>query len=264
MTLARELISRTRISKLLAGYRDQPRADLDAIELTLIQISHLIIDLPEIVELDINPLLADDKGVVALDARIAIQPATLSGAERLAIRPYPQELEESIALPSGRKLLIRPIRPEDEPAHYELFKHFTPDDIHFRFFGMVKQFPHSEMARFTQIDYDREMAFVATGENEPGKSETLGVVRAIAEPNNQSGEFAIIVSSDLKGQGLGRALLEKIIRYCQAKGLQELVGEVLADNQAMLNLAQSLGFERHSTTESEIIQVKLQLQKVRT
>ena len=264
LTLARELISRTRISKLLAGYRDQPRADLDAIELTLIQISHLIIDLPEIVELDINPLLADDKGVVALDARIAIQPTTLSGAERLAIRPYPQELEESIALPSGRKLLIRPIRPEDEPAHYELFKHFTPDDIHFRFFGMVKQFPHSEMARFTQIDYDREMAFVATDENEPGKSETLGVVRAIAEPNNRSAEFAIIVSSDLKRQGLGRVLLEKIIRYCRAKGLQELVGEVLADNQAMLNLSQSLGFERHSTIESEIIQVKLQLQKVRT
>ncbi len=260
LTLARELISRTRISKLLEGYRDQPRADLDAIGLTLIQISQLIIDIPEIIELDINPLLADDKGVIALDARIAIEPTTLSGAARLAIRPYPQELEESSALPSGRQLLIRPIRPEDEPAHYELFKHFTPDDIRFRFFGMVRQFPHSEMARFTQIDYDREMAFVATGKNERGQPETFGVVRAIAEPNNQSAEFAIIIRSDMKGQGLGRVLLEKIIRYCRAKGLQELVGEVLADNTAMLNLAKSLGFERHPTSDSEVIQVKLLLQ----
>ena len=255
--LARELISRTRISKLLEGFRDQSRADLDAIRLTLIQISQLIIDIPEIVELDINPLLADDKGVVGLDARIAIVPTTLSGAARLAIRPYPQELEEAIALPSGRQLLIRPIRPEDEPAHYELFKHFTPDDIHFRFFGMVQKFPHSEMARFTQIDYDREMTFIATGKNEQGQLETLGVVRASAEPNNQSAEFAIIVRSDLKGQGLGYILLEKIIRYCRDKGLQELVGEVLADNTAMLNLAQSFGFERHPTTESEVVRVIL-------
>ncbi|MBE9045482.1 GNAT family N-acetyltransferase [Pleurocapsales cyanobacterium LEGE 10410] len=263
LTLARELISRTRISKLLEGYRDQLRADLDAVELTLIQISQLIIDIPEITELDINPLLADDKGVVALDARIAIEPTTLSGAARLAIRPYPQELEEAIALPSGRQLLIRPIRPEDEPAHYELFKHFTPDDIRFRFFGMVRQFPHSEMARFTQIDYDREMAFVATGKNERGQLETLGVVRAIAEPNNQSAEFAIIVRAELKRQGLGRVLLEKIIRYCRAKGLQELEGEVLADNTAMLSLAQSLGFERDRTRDSKVVQVKLQLQENR-
>ena len=197
-------------SAILEGFRDQPRAELDAIRLTLIQISQLIIALPEIVELDINPLLADARGVVALDARIAIQLTTLSGAARLAIRPYPQELEESSALPSGSQLLSRPIRPEDEPAHYELFRHFTPDDIRFRFFGMVREFPHSEMARFTQIDYDREMAFVAIGKNERGQPETFGVVRAIAEPNNRSAEFAIIVRAELKRQGLGRTLLDNL------------------------------------------------------
>ena len=259
--LARELISRTRISRLLEGFRDQPPADLDALQLTLIQISQLIIDLPEITELDINPLLADDKGVVVLDARIAIEPTSRSGTARLAIRPYPQELEESLTLPSGRQLLIRPIRPEDEPAHYELFKHFTPEDIRFRFFRMVKQFPHSEMARFTQIDYEREMAFIATDNKEKRHPETFGVVRAVAAPNNQSAEFAIIVRSDWKRQGLGRALLEKIIRYCQEKGLQELVGEVLTQNTAMLNLVQSFGFERHLTRDPEVVKVKLQLQE---
>lgn len=151
------------------------------------------------------------------------------------------------------------IRPEDEPAHYKLFRHFTPDDIRFRFFGMVREFPHSEMARFTQIDYDREMAFVATDTNEQGQSETMGVVRAIADPDNHWAEFAIIVRSDLKGQGLGRILLEKIISYSRAKGLKELVGEVLADNIAMLNLAKSFGFKVNRTTESAIVQAKLTL-----
>lgn len=130
MTLADALISRTRIARLLHGYRDEPKANLEQIKLTLIQISQLIIDIPEIQELDINPLLADSNGVLALDARIRIQPAQQSGSERLVICPYPKELEEIISLQSERKVLMPPIRPEDEPAHYELFKHFTPEDIH--------------------------------------------------------------------------------------------------------------------------------------
>jgi acetyltransferase len=119
------------------------------------------------------------------------------------------------------------------------------------------------MARLTQIDYEREMAFVATDRNERGQSETLGVVRAIADPDNQLAEFAIIVRSDLKGQGLGRALLEKMIRYCREQGLKELAGEVLADNIAMLNLAKSFGFERHRTTEPEVVQLRLPLKSDR-
>lgn len=258
-TLADELLSRTRIARLLRENRDRATANLDAIRLTLIEISQLIVDLPEIVELDINPLLADERGVIALDARIAIESATLPGSARLAIRPYPRELEEYVALRSGRKLLIRPIRPEDEPAHYELFEHFSPEDIRFRFFRMVKPFPHSEMARFTQIDYDREMAFIATNADDQNHPETLGVVRAIADPDNQSAEFAIIVRSDLKRQGMGRALLEKMIRYCRDKGIKELVGEILADNVAMLALAKSLGFERHPTEDPDLVAVRLRL-----
>jgi acetyltransferase len=260
-TLADELLSRTRIARLLRENRDRATADLNAIRLTLIQISQLIVDIPEIVELDINPLLADERGVIALDARIAIEPATRSGPARLAIRPYPRELEEYVVLRSGRKLLIRPIRPEDEPAHYELFQHFSPEDIRFRFFRMVKPFPHSEMARFTQIDYDREMAFIATDADDQNHPETLGVVRAIADPDNQSAEFAIIVRSDLKRQGMGRALLEKTTRYCREKGVKELVGEILADNAAMLGLAKSLGFERHPTEDPDVVAVRLRLQE---
>ncbi|MEO0377198.1 MAG: acetate--CoA ligase family protein, partial [Cyanobacteria bacterium P01_A01_bin.17] len=135
MTLADELISRTRIARLLQCYRDQPGANLNALRLTLLQISQLIIEIPELVELDINPLLADEQGVVALDARIAVQPADQSGPARLAIRPYPQRLEETLTLRSGRRVLVRPIRPEDEPAHYEMFEHFTPEDLRFRFFN---------------------------------------------------------------------------------------------------------------------------------
>ncbi|MEM9569145.1 MAG: GNAT family N-acetyltransferase [Cyanobacteria bacterium P01_E01_bin.34] len=259
VTLARELMSRTRVSRLLHGYRDRPAADNKAIELTLIQISQLIIDIPEIVELDINPLLADDNGVLALDARIAIAPATQAGTDRLAIRPYPVELEESIQLRSGRKLLLRPIRPEDEPAHYGLFEHLSAEDIRFRFFGMVKKFPQTEMARFTQIDYDREMAFIALVEDEPENNKTLGVVRAITDFENERAEFAIVVRTDMKGQGLGHALLKKMIRYCRDRGYKDMMGEVLANNKAMLNLARSCGFASHPSPEPDIVEVLLQL-----
>lgn len=216
-------------------------------------------DIPETGELDIKPLLADSQRALALDARVVLQPTAQSRADRLEIRPYPKELEETISLPSGRKVLLRPIRPEDEPAHYEMFKHFTPEDIHFRFFGMVRQYPHSEMARFTQIDYDREMAFIATETSASGVSQTLGVVRAIADPDNNTAEFAIIVRAELKGQGLGQALLEKIIRYCRHRGIQELVGELLADNQPMLKLAEKVGFKRKHTNDLSVISVTLLL-----
>lgn len=259
MHLAGELMSRTRVFNLLKGYRDRPPADLDAIRLTLIQVSQLIIDIPQVVELDINPLFADDKGVLALDARINLAPARVSGAQRLAIRPYPRELEEWVELANGRRVLLRPIRPEDEPAHKAFLDQLSPEDIRFRFFGLVRFYEHSQIARFTQIDYDREMAFIATVRNAQGESETLGVVRAVTDPNNVRAEFAIVVRSDIKGQGLGRALLAKMIHYCRARGTRELVGQVLRDNTAMLNLATSLGFTERPLPEGNVVEVTLSL-----
>jgi len=238
--LARDLISRTRISRLLAGYRDRPAADLGAISRTLIQLSHLVADIPEIVDLDINPLLADDQGVIALDARIVVARTDAAGLDRFAIRPYPEELEEWISW-QGRKVLLRPIKPEDGAQHVEFFNALDPDDIRYRIFMRIRELPRSQLARLTQIDYDREMAFIAVGEREPGRFETLGVVRGIADPDNVTAEFAIIVRSDLKGQGLGPILLKKLIDYCRSRGTKEIVGEALADNQRVIGLVRHFG-----------------------
>lgn len=259
MILARELISRTRISRLLAGYRDRPPVDQDAICLALIQISQIMADIPEIVELDINPLFADEQGVLALDARIRVKSTTVSGPERFAIRPYPQKLEEWVNL-DGQRVLLRPIRPEDEPQHAEFFRSLKPEDVRFRFFGQVRQFPHSQLARYTQIDYDREMSFVAVAEDEQGNKDTLGEVRAVADPDNIRAEFAIVVRSDIKGHGLGSVLLEKMIRYCRERDTTELHGETVPQNERMLNLAKDLGFELKRSTDGQTVQLNLKLQ----
>ncbi|KPJ80680.1 MAG: GCN5 family acetyltransferase, partial [Gammaproteobacteria bacterium SG8_30] len=172
MALAAELVGRTRVARLLDGIRGRPASDRRGIELTLVKLSQLISDLPEVVELDINPLLAHAHGVVALDARVRVERAATKGTQRFAIRPYPKHLETTIEF-EGRSLLLRPIRPEDRPRHETFLAKNTPADMHARFFRMVRQLPASEMARFTQIDYEREMAFIAVGENEQGVEETL-------------------------------------------------------------------------------------------
>ena len=248
--LARELISRTRVSKLLAGYRDRLPADLSAISRTLIQVSHLIADIPQIVELDINPLLADDHGVLALDARMRVAASAAGGVDRFAIRPYPEELEEWISW-QGRRVLLRPIKPEDGTQHVEFFNALDPEDVRYRVFMRMRELQRPQLARLTQIDYDREMAFIATSEREPGRFETLGVARAIADPDNISAEFAIIVRSDIKGRGLGSILFGKLIAYCRSRGTRELVGEALVENHRMTALVRRFGgsvaFSEHGT-----------------
>lgn len=234
--LARDLISRTRVAAQLAGYRDRPAADRKAIELTLLRTAQLLAEVPEIAELDINPLLADEQGVIALDARVRIVPAQGSGVSRFAIRPYPNDLEQTTTV-AGEALLIRPIRPEDEAEFKSLVSESAAEDIYFRFFHLVRELPHSQLARFTQIDYDREMAFIAVR-----RGEILADVRAVADPDNQLAEFAILVRSDWAGKGLGHALLSKLIAYCRARGTIQLFGDVLANNQRMLELAAALGF----------------------
>ncbi len=257
MNLAERLIGQTRVNALLEGYRDRPAVDRDALRLTLLKVSQMVVDLPELVELDINPLFTDEHGVLALDARMRVAPpAAADGARRLAIRPYPKGLEEVVEL-KGRKVLLRPIRPEDEPAHQEFFRQLSPDDIRFRFFGLVRSLPHSEMARFTQIDYDRDMAFIAVPED--GTGETLGVVRIATDPNNQRAEYAIIVRSDQKGQGLGTALLDKIIRYCKARGTEMIVGQVLRENHPMLSMAEHFGFRVRTPPGGDAVEVVLEL-----
>ncbi|WP_019142688.1 GNAT family N-acetyltransferase [Noviherbaspirillum massiliense] len=260
MVLAHDLVSRTRVAKLLAGYRNQPPADLDGICRTLIQISHLITDIAEIAELDINPLLADSRGVIALDARIRVAaPASATtGADRFAIRPYPEEWEELVTW-QDKPLLLRPIRPEDGASHLEFFHALTLEDVHYRAFIGIRELQPSQLARLTQIDYDREMAFVATRQREGGGTETIGVARAIADPDNVNAEFAVIVRSDLKGKGLGKMLMKKLIDYCCARGTKEMVGEALGDNKALLNMVRGLGFQVRPDPESGTMLLRLDL-----
>ena len=258
LPLARELISRTRIDRLLQSHRDRPAADIDALCLALVKVSQMIVDMPEIVELDINPLFADERGVVCIDAHMRVQ-ALAGRTSRLAIRPYPKGLEQAARLRDGRDILLRPIRPEDEPAHHALIARMSPEDLRLRFFSYVRELRHAQMARLTQVDYDREMAFIATAPDEHGEPETLGVVRTVTDPDNESAEFAVLVRSDLKGQGLGSMLMKKIIDYCRSRGTAEIKGLVLASNESMIGLARSLGFRIESGPDGDTVVARLAL-----
>ncbi len=240
MALARQLVERTRIARLLAGYRQQPAVHMDALCEVLVRVGELVSAQPEIESLDINPLLADADGVVALDARIALRSPEDGPRPELAILPYPQALEEH-AVFDGHEIMLRPIRPEDEPAHREFFSSLTDEDVRFRFFGLTRLYEHSQLARYTQIDYLREMAFIAQ-ETQTRSPRTLGAVRAVSDPDRIEAEFAIVVRSDIKGRGLGRLLLEKLVRYCRDTGIRRITGQVLQQNRRMLSLARDLGF----------------------
>jgi acetyltransferase len=261
--LARELISETRVFRLLQGYRDRPPADLDALTAALIRLSDLIVDFPEIAEVDINPLLADENGVVALDARMRIRPKDEGerAGDRLAIRPYPRELEQNFALRDGTDIFLRPIRPEDEPLLQQMFDRLSPEDIRLRFFAAITELSHSFAARLTQIDYHREMAFVALKKTEGESPEIWGVVRISADPDNERAEYAVLVRSDIKGLGLGAELMNRIIDYALSRGLQEIWGDVLDHNRRMLELARELGFEvKHLPGEPGVVRVTRRLE----
>ncbi|MFN4005359.1 MAG: GNAT family N-acetyltransferase [Hylemonella sp.] len=248
--LARALVARTRVARLLGAWRDTPEADLEELLAVLQAISQMLADLPELAELDINPLLANEEGVIALDARVRLSARCPAGAARFAIRPYPQELVEQRAW-QGRTLTLRPIRPEDEAQHLAFLQRLTPEDIRLRVFYSRRSIERSELARLVQIDYEREMAFVAVAPGPGGQEETLGVVRASVDPDNVMAEFGIIVRSDLKGQGLGRLLMDKLIAYLRARGTQRLDCDVILENQGMRRLALALGFVEQPLQEGD-------------
>ena len=260
LVLARDLVDRTRIARLLAGYRNRPAVNMDALLAALVQVSRMVSDIPEIVELDLNPLLADSKGTVVLDARMRLALADRSGStlDRLAIRPYPRELEETIEW-NGGALLLRPIRPEDGPAHLAFFDALTPDDVRYRMFVRIRELQPSQLARFTQIDYDREMAFIATRPNAQGVPETLAVGRVVADPDNITAEFAVTVRSDLKGMGLGKIMMQKLIDYCRSRGTREIVGEALPQNSRITGMVKKLGFTVKTKDEEGMREMRLVL-----
>jgi acetyltransferase len=242
-------MGRTRIDRLLRGFRDRKPAARQEIALTLVKLSRLVAELDTVAELDINPLLADSEGVLALDARIVVRRAAPGErARRFAIRPYPSELERTLERKGGR-YRIRPIQPEDEQALVHAFGRLSPDDVRMRFFAPIKRLSHEMAARLTQIDYDREMAFVLAEEVGGRAGEFMGIVRIAADPDFEKAEFAIIVLSHLQGRGIGRLLMEEIIAYARSRGIKHLFGDVLAENQRMLNLSRDLGFALKSIAE---------------
>jgi len=256
MALARELMGRTRVHRLLEGYRDRPPAALEDIAVTLVKIAQLVADLAEVVELDINPLLADAAGVLALDARIRVTRPAIGGTGRFAIRPYPSELEEMVTLPNGRAFLLRPIRPEDEPPLREGFRKLSPESVRMRFFAPLHELGHPLAARLTQIDYEREMALVLTDRGPPGQMPIYAVVRINADPDGDRAEFAITVRDDMAGQGIGTLLMRRILRYAADRGIGEVYGDVLAENERMLTLCRELGFDlRHFARDPGIVRV---------
>ncbi len=258
--LARALVSRTRVAKLLKGWRDTPPADMAAIHKTLIAISQLLADVPELAELDINPLLVNHLGVMALDARIRVSAKAAGGAANFSIQPYPAHLAETVQW-NGRTLQLRPIRPEDDEQHIEFLSHLDMEDIRMRIFYSRRTMERSELARLTQIDYTREMAFIAVATGPDGAPQTLGVARAMTDPDNISAEFGVIVRSELKGGGLGKLLMEKLLRYLRANGTQQLVATVLRENRRMLDLSRSLGFrDADVQPEHDTLAIELDLQ----
>jgi acetyltransferase len=256
LALARGLMERTRVFRLLAGYRDRPPVDLDAIALTLVKLSQLATDLDRVAEVDINPLLASPTGVVALDARIALTDRP-RGIARLAIRPYPTELERDTRLADGTDMRIRPIRPEDEPALRRAFGRLSAETIRMRFFMPLKRLTHAIAAQLTQIDYDREMAFVATDAGAASLAEIHAVARLFADPDGERGEFALVVEDSMTRRGIGKLLMQHLIQYAASRGIGVIYGDVLADNSPMLALCRQLGFRIGIPSREAVLKVSL-------
>jgi acetyltransferase len=256
LPLAHALIGRTRAAATLARFRDNPPANELAVAEALVRISQLIVDFPEIAELELNPLIADSDGVLAADAWLRLRESGDDGGG-LAITPYPADLAEHWATNDGERLLMRPIRPEDAEQHGAFFHRLSPQDIRYRFFTAVRELSPEQMARLTQIDYDREMAFIAVRE---AGGETVGVARLVFE-GDREGEFAVIVQADVKGKGVGTHLLQRLIDWARARGLAAIVGQVLADNAPMLAFVRHLGFSlKRMPDEPDVVEARLALE----
>jgi acetyltransferase len=241
MAEARDMVSRTRVSRLLAGYRTVPAVDQDKLAELLVRVSRLIEDHPEIVGLDLNPVLADEEGALAIDMRIQVAPPGVAAPDRrFAVRPYPTALEGDLTLADQTRLHVRPIRPRDADGVMAMLKRCSARDLRLRFLSAVKEPDPRLIARLALIDYAREMAFVAV---EPASGEILGVARLHGDADHVRAEHAIIVRTDWHGRGLGHALMERLIAFARAEGFGEIWAVEMADNDAMLTMGRHFGFQ---------------------
>ena len=261
VALAKELMSQTRVYRQLLGYRDRPAAALDTVATTIVRFSQLVCDHDAILEAEINPLLLDEHGAVALDARIRVARSEVAAnVNRLSILPYPRELERLESIPGFERALLRPIIPEDAEALEDLVARSTPDDTRLRFFIPLRKLAPRQLVRMTQIDYDREMALVLMAGLAASAPQMIGVVHLMGDPDNERAEFAILVRSDLHRRGIGRLLMTRLIEYSRARGLSAIFGHVLRENVPMLSLCKELGLHiAHSPDRFDTVQVELRL-----
>jgi acetyltransferase len=253
--LARDLMQRTATFRLLVGYRNVPATDLEALDNILVGISHMVCALPWVKEMDLNPVLAHPGGAAIADARVAIDAAQPARAAprypHVAIHPYPVELESTLRVRDGRELRVRPIRPEDAAREKRFFDRLSERSRFQRFMQYMRELPPKLLARFTQLDYDRELALVALWQDE-----IVAVGRYAPRQDGVTAEFALAVADDWQGKGLGRALLERLVAAAREAGYQALYGYILEANRDMLDLAARLGFEELSRSGSEVTVVR--------
>ncbi|MFU8855531.1 MAG: GNAT family N-acetyltransferase [Deferrisomatales bacterium] len=241
LLLARRLIESTRVFHLLKGYRNRPPANLGLLEEVIVRLAYLVSDFPEIAELDVNPLVLSGQDVLAVDGRVLLEPTDVQSPDHLVIRPYPTQYERHWVMASGTPVLVRPIRPEDEPMVQKLFDGLSAETIYFRFFHLIKSLGHEQLARFCQVDYDREIALVAM-EEPPGKERLLAMCHLHVSSAWGEAELAVVVGDYYQRQGLGRKLVSVGMDIARERGLKRITGMVLPENEGMLGLARKLGF----------------------
>ena len=257
-SLARMLMRETKLFALLMGYRNRPQADVPLLEEILVRVSHLVADFPQIVELDLNPVMVRKGKPHVVDARVVLEQSSIRAPLHLSISPYPEHYEWRDETPKGLRVLIRPIKPEDAPLLLDLFGTMSKKSIYYRFFSPLKSLPSSMLVKFTQIDYDREIALVAL-EQDQGKERMLAVTRAIRDLSRENAEFALAVGDPWQKKGLGTKLLRKCIEVAAEQGIKSLYGRVLSDNYEMLALVKRLGFKLSRSREADEYVVTLDL-----
>ena len=260
--LSTQLIEATRAAAYLRQFRNLPEVNQNALTMVLQRISEITCELPEVQELDVNPLLVDEDGIIAVDARIVVRPAVTSTKryDHMAIHPYPTELESAWQLPDGTNVTIRPIRPEDAAIEQVFVKKLSPESKYFRFMHGLDQLSPMMLARLTQIDYDREMALIAVINEGKSDARIISVARYAINPDRHSCEFALTVGDDYQGKGIGRYLMKRLMTVAKDRGIEVIEGEVLGNNFKMLKLMERLNFRIvHDEPAAEVVHVRRHL-----
>jgi len=259
--LARRLMEETKVYSLLQGYRNRPPADLELLEETLIRLSQLLVDFPQITDLDMNPVMLDQGRPSVVDARVFLERSEKISPLHLVIGPYPAQFESQEVTSAGVPLVVRPIKPEDAPLFQELFDSLSATSIYYRFFSTLKSLSPRMLARFTQIDYEREIALVALKQEKDGEK-MVGVCRIVVGPDGKQGEFAVLVGDPWQRQGIGAALLQRCLDIAKERGIDKVEGIALRENRQMLALARKLGFDVVCEPGTDECDLSIQLRSI--